>query len=214
MVSPTRSRDGRATFASLLFDSNEESKELESARSAGRSTICGKYKCDIPDTSALFSTVSTDCHGRSISTELRSRFYSPRRGAGVGKCPRGLTMATLQAATASTGATVTDAQAVRQLCEAHCFGTLNWEVDEEGELIIWATTPSRSTKLVRMDFQTTKVVSSLTNSSESWPTISNPVKNSTSRPRGTRSVGSRFWRSDTWFATARSSTRTSAPSKR
>jgi len=53
-----------------------------------------------------------------------------------------------------------------------------------------ATTPSRSTKLVRMDFQTTKVVSSLTNSSESWPTISNPVKNSTSRPRGTRSVGS------------------------
>jgi len=41
------------------------------------------------------------------------------------------------AATASTGATVTDAQAVRQLCEAHCFGTLNWEVDEEGELIIW-----------------------------------------------------------------------------
>jgi len=46
-------------------------------------------------------------------------------------------MATLQAATASTGATVTDAQAVRQLCEAHCFGTLNWEVDEEGELIIW-----------------------------------------------------------------------------
>ena len=46
-------------------------------------------------------------------------------------------MATLQAATTSTGATVTDAQAVRQLCESHCFGTLNWEVDEEGELIIW-----------------------------------------------------------------------------
>ncbi|MFC4452003.1 hypothetical protein [Halorussus aquaticus] len=46
-------------------------------------------------------------------------------------------MATLQAATTSTGAVVTDAQAVRQLCEAHCFGTLNWEVDEEGELIIW-----------------------------------------------------------------------------
>jgi len=21
--------------------------------------------------------------------------------------------------------------------KAHCFGTLNWEVDEEGELIIW-----------------------------------------------------------------------------
>ena len=46
-------------------------------------------------------------------------------------------MATLQAATTSTGAVVTNAQAVRQLCEAHCFGTLNWEVDEEGELIIW-----------------------------------------------------------------------------
>jgi len=46
-------------------------------------------------------------------------------------------MATLQSATTSTGAVVTDAQAVRQLCEAHCFGTLNWEVDEEGELIIW-----------------------------------------------------------------------------
>jgi len=30
-----------------------------------------------------------------------------------------------------------DAQEVRELCEAHCFGTLNWEVDEEGELIIW-----------------------------------------------------------------------------
>lgn len=26
---------------------------------------------------------------------------------------------------------------VRQLCKAHCFGTLTWEVDEEGELIIW-----------------------------------------------------------------------------
>ncbi len=46
-------------------------------------------------------------------------------------------MATLQAATTLTGATVTDVQAVRQLCDAHCFGTLNWEVGEEGELIIW-----------------------------------------------------------------------------
>jgi len=66
-------------------------------------------------------------------------------------------MATLQAATASTGATVTDAQAVRQLCEAHCFRTLNWEVDEEGELIIWGYDDAfGSTKLVRMDFQTTR----------------------------------------------------------
>jgi hypothetical protein len=46
-------------------------------------------------------------------------------------------MATLQAATTSTGALVTDPQAVRQLCENHCFGTLNWEVDDDGELIIW-----------------------------------------------------------------------------
>ena len=46
-------------------------------------------------------------------------------------------MATLQAATTSTGAIVTDAQAVRQLCELYCFGTLSWEVTEEGELTIW-----------------------------------------------------------------------------
>ncbi|SFL64378.1 hypothetical protein SAMN04487950_4475 [Halogranum rubrum] len=46
-------------------------------------------------------------------------------------------MATLQAATTSTGALVTDAQAVRQLCENYCFGTLNWEVDQDGELTIW-----------------------------------------------------------------------------
>jgi hypothetical protein len=46
-------------------------------------------------------------------------------------------MATLQAATTSTGVIVTDVQAVRQLCDAHCFGTLDWEVTEEGELTIW-----------------------------------------------------------------------------
>ena len=46
-------------------------------------------------------------------------------------------MATLQAATTSTGAIVSDPQAVRQLCENYCFGTLTWEVDEEGELSIW-----------------------------------------------------------------------------
>ena len=45
-------------------------------------------------------------------------------------------MATLQAATTSTGAIVSDPQAVRELCENHCFGTLNWEVDD-GELVIW-----------------------------------------------------------------------------
>lgn len=46
-------------------------------------------------------------------------------------------MATLQAATTLTGAFVSDPQAVRQLCENHCFGTLNWEVDEDGEFTIW-----------------------------------------------------------------------------
>ncbi|WP_224332196.1 hypothetical protein [Haloprofundus halobius] len=46
-------------------------------------------------------------------------------------------MATLQAATTSIGAIVTDTEAVRQLCEAHCSGTLHWEIDEEGEVIIW-----------------------------------------------------------------------------
>jgi hypothetical protein len=46
-------------------------------------------------------------------------------------------MATLQAATASNGVVVTDAQAVRELCESYCLGTLNWEVDEEDLLSIW-----------------------------------------------------------------------------
>jgi hypothetical protein len=45
-------------------------------------------------------------------------------------------MARLQAATTSTGAIVSDPQAVRELCENHCFGTLNWEVDDD-ELVIW-----------------------------------------------------------------------------
>ncbi|WP_435120114.1 hypothetical protein [Halolamina sp. C58] len=46
-------------------------------------------------------------------------------------------MATLQAATTSTGALISDPQAVRELCENHCFGTLDWEVDDDGELVIW-----------------------------------------------------------------------------
>jgi hypothetical protein len=45
-------------------------------------------------------------------------------------------MATLQAATTSTGAIVSDPQAVRELCERYCFGTLDWEVTEDGELTI------------------------------------------------------------------------------
>jgi len=46
-------------------------------------------------------------------------------------------MATLQAATTSTGAIVSDPQAVRQHCENYCFGTLDWEVIREGEFTIW-----------------------------------------------------------------------------
>jgi len=100
-------------------------------------------------------------------------------------------MATLQAATTSTGAVVTNAQAVRQLCEAHCFGTLNWEVDEEGELIIWGYDafevyearedglPDYEGGLVTHDF------------SEHSPAISSLTKNSTSRRLASRSVDSR-----------------------
>jgi hypothetical protein len=46
-------------------------------------------------------------------------------------------MATLQAATTSSSAVVTDPQTVRELCENHCSGTLNWEVTDDGELTIW-----------------------------------------------------------------------------
>jgi len=55
-------------------------------------------------------------------------------------------MATLQAATTSTGAIVSNPQAVRELCENYCFGTLDWEVTEEGELTIWGATTSRYTR--------------------------------------------------------------------
>ena len=46
-------------------------------------------------------------------------------------------MATLQAATTSTGVIVSDPQAVCELCENYHLGTLNWEVTDEGELTIW-----------------------------------------------------------------------------
>jgi len=55
-------------------------------------------------------------------------------------------MATLQAATTSTGAIVSNPQAVRELCENYCFGTPDWEVTEEGELTIWGATTSRYTR--------------------------------------------------------------------
>ena len=46
-------------------------------------------------------------------------------------------MATLQAATTSNDVTVTDAQAVRELCETYCFGMLDWEVNDNDRLSIW-----------------------------------------------------------------------------
>jgi hypothetical protein len=45
-------------------------------------------------------------------------------------------MATLQAATTSSSAGVTDPPAVRDLCQNHSFGTLHWKV-EDGEFSIW-----------------------------------------------------------------------------
>jgi len=66
---------------------------------------------------------------------LESRLSFPAKRCG--DSPPAEPMATLQAATTSTGAIVSDPQAVRELCESHCFGTLNWEVTDDGELTIW-----------------------------------------------------------------------------
>jgi hypothetical protein len=38
--------------------------------------------------------------------------------------------------TACGGSSVTDLPAVRRLCENHCFGALNWEVNDDSELVI------------------------------------------------------------------------------
>ena len=46
-------------------------------------------------------------------------------------------MATLQAATTSNGAVVTDPERVRRLCESYCFGTLKWDVDDNGRFSLW-----------------------------------------------------------------------------
>ncbi len=46
-------------------------------------------------------------------------------------------MATLQAATTSNGAVVTDPERVRRLCESYCFGTLKWDVDDDGRFSLW-----------------------------------------------------------------------------
>ena len=68
-------------------------------------------------------------------------------------------MATLQAATTSTSAIGSDPQAARQLCESYCFGTLDWEVTEDGELTIWGMTTSRCTWRKKATSRTTRAAS-------------------------------------------------------
>lgn len=46
-------------------------------------------------------------------------------------------MATLQAATSSTAARVTDPEAVEELCDKHSFGGVRWEITDEGEIAFW-----------------------------------------------------------------------------
>lgn len=46
-------------------------------------------------------------------------------------------MATLQAATASNGAVVTDPDAVNKLCEDYDFGNLNWEITDDNTFVLW-----------------------------------------------------------------------------
>jgi hypothetical protein len=46
-------------------------------------------------------------------------------------------MATLQAATASSGARVTDSTAVEQLCEQYHFGHLTWDLTDDSEIAVW-----------------------------------------------------------------------------
>lgn len=46
-------------------------------------------------------------------------------------------MATLQATTVSNGAQVTDLKAVKDLCKAYDLQGLNWELTDDGELVIW-----------------------------------------------------------------------------
>ena len=52
-------------------------------------------------------------------------------------------MATLQAATTSTAAQITDRAAVRALCERHSFGELTWELTDDAHFSLWGpTTPT------------------------------------------------------------------------
>lgn len=75
--------------------------------------------------------------GSSVTRRINAVLLSPNGVRGARTSVPGLPMATLQAATASNGAVVTDAQVVNQLCESHCFGNLNWEVTDDGEFVIW-----------------------------------------------------------------------------
>lgn len=52
-------------------------------------------------------------------------------------------MANLRAATTSSGAQITDRDAVRALCECHSFGELNWELTDDGQISFWGYTNSR-----------------------------------------------------------------------
>ena len=46
-------------------------------------------------------------------------------------------MATLQAATTSNGAIVTDEVAVSELCGRYDFGMLDWRIEDDGTFSIW-----------------------------------------------------------------------------
>ena len=123
-------------------------------------------------------------------------------------------MATLQAATTSTGTIVSDPQAVRQLCESYCFGTLDWEVTEDGELTIWGFDdfelyearenglPDYEDGIVTHEFLR-ELADHLEADEE--PDV---------QTAGFTSAASQSWPSGTSFATAKSSTQTSVPPTR
>ena len=46
-------------------------------------------------------------------------------------------MATLQAATSSTEAGVTDPEAVSELCDRYWFGGVQWEISDAGKVAFW-----------------------------------------------------------------------------
>jgi len=120
-------------------------------------------------------------------------------------------MATLQAATTSTGTIVSDPQTVRELCESYCFGTLDWEVTEEGELTIWGyddfeVYEARENGLPDYEggIVTHEFLRELADHLEA-------DKEFDIQTAGSPSAASQSWPSGTSFATAKSSTRTSVP---